>query len=82
MITDFLRTQRPKNELAAALAVLCEFKDCESAEEWVAIPFAAWTKLEQLQEFLEHLIEGEPLKEDTVAYIKRNADTSSALPNP
>ena len=69
MITDFLKTQRSKEELVAALAVLREFKNCESQEEWLEIPFMAWTKLEQLEEFIAHLVEGTPLGEDTVAYI-------------
>jgi hypothetical protein len=67
-ITDFLDTQRSKEELAIALAVLREFKLCESQEEWAVIPFAAWKKLEQLEEYLAHLVENEPLEEDTVQY--------------
>jgi hypothetical protein len=70
-ITDFLKTNRSKKDLMTALAVLREFKGCESMEEWAFIQFAAWAKLEQLQEFLEHLCEGKPLADDTKAYIKR-----------
>lgn len=70
-ITDFLDTDRPKEELATALAVLREFKGCESMAEYVAIPIGAWAKLEQLQEFLEHLVEGAPLDEDTIGYRNR-----------
>lgn len=69
-ITDFLKTVRSKDELQAALEVLREFKACESEEEWAYIPFAAWAKLEQLEEFLAHLVEGAPLATDTLAYIK------------
>ena len=71
MITDFLKTQRSKEELKAALDVLREFKTCESTDEYLAIPFVAWAKLEQLEEFLAHLAEGTPLAEDTVAYMER-----------
>ena len=71
MITNFLKTTRTKEELKTALEVLREFKGCESQEEWLMIPFAAWSKLEQLEEFLAHLAEGEPLAEDTQAYLKR-----------
>lgn len=45
-ITDFLKTPRSNDELATALAVLREFKACESQEEWLAISFGAWVKLE------------------------------------
>ena len=72
MITDFLKTPRSKEELKAALDVLREFKECESSEEWLAIPFAAWAKLEQMEEFLAHLVEGAPLADDTVAYMERS----------
>lgn len=80
MITDFLKREYTEEELAAALKVLRGFKDCESKEEWLAIPFVAWTKLEQLEEFLAHRVEGKPLEKDTVEYMKRhekenNSDT-------
>lgn len=71
MITDFLRTKRPKRELAVALEVIQEFKSGESAEEWLGISFAAWAKLEQLEEYLEHLVNGAPLAEDTMKYMER-----------
>ena len=70
MITDFLRTGRTKEELAAALEVLQDFKKCESATEWLALPFATWGKLEQLEEFLEYLVKDTPLKSDTLEYMK------------
>lgn len=72
MITDFLKTTRSKDELKHALEVLREFKVGESDAEWISIPFAAWAKLEQLEEFLAHLVEGAPLAEDTVEYMKRS----------
>lgn len=70
MITDFLKTKRSKEDLKIALDILEEFKACENADEWLQIPFMAWIKLEQLQEFLEHLVNGEPLAKDTKQYIK------------
>lgn len=70
-ITDFLSTDRPRSELAVALAVVCEFKKCESKEEWLDIPFAAWAKLEQLKEYLDHLVNGTELAPDTLEYIQR-----------
>ena len=75
-ITDFLKTDRSKEELVVALDVLREFKGCESGEEWLSAPFISWVKLEQLQEFLEHLCEGKDLADDTKAYISRNRDKS------
>jgi len=74
-ITDFLKTQTKKEKLEAALEVLREFKAGESQEEWLFVPFAAWAKLEQLEEFLAHLVEGAELADDTKAYI---ADQQSA----
>lgn len=71
-ITDFLATKRSREELATALAVVREFKLCESPEEWATIPFAAWAKLEQLEEFLAHLVEGKKLNEDTERYIAKH----------
>lgn len=71
MITDFLKTTLTKEELQAALKVVREFKRCESREEWLAIPFFTWVKLEQLEEFLENLVEGKPLKDDTIRYMKK-----------
>jgi len=69
-ITDFLQTTRSIDELRLALEVIREFKGCESQVEWLAIPFVAWSKLEQLEEFLAHLVEGAPLGNDTVRYIQ------------
>lgn len=72
-IADFLRTKRSKKDLKAALDVIREFKDCESVEEWAMISFVAWAKLEQLEEYLGHLVDGDPLDADTIRYIKRLA---------
>lgn len=72
MIADFLKTTRSKEELKHALEVLREFKGHESKDEWFAIPFSAWMKLEQMEEFLAHLVEGTPLSDDTVEYMKRS----------
>lgn len=72
MITDFLKTDRNKTELKHALEVLREFKNCESQDEWLEIMFEAWAKLEQLEEFLAHLVEDAPLANDTVEYMKRS----------
>ena len=73
MITDFLKTTRSKEELKLALEVLREFKACESQNEWLAIPFAAWAKLEQIEEFLAHIACGEPLRADTLRYLERQS---------
>lgn len=71
MSIDFLKTPRTKDELKTALAVLREFKQCESQEEWLYAPFVAWAKLEQLEEYLAHLVEGAPLEQDTLAQIDK-----------
>jgi hypothetical protein len=71
-ITDFLKTNKSKEELKIALDILLEFKNCESNEEYLRIPFAAWAKLEQLEEYLEHLVNGKELLEDTIEYMNKN----------
>ena len=71
MITDFLKTNTSKTKLSVALEVLQEFKANESQDEWMGIPFVAWAKLEQLEEFLEHLVNAKPLENDTVEYMKK-----------
>lgn len=73
-ITDFLDMWDPnvdKQRLSDALHVLQMFKKCESPNEWVYTPFMCWVKLEQLEEFLEHLVNNKPLKDDTIEYRKR-----------
>jgi hypothetical protein len=72
VITDFLKTTRSKDELKHALEVLREFKSHESQEEWAMTPFASWAKLEQLEEFLAHIVEDTPLADDTVEHMKRS----------
>lgn len=73
MITDFLKTTRSKEDLQIVLEVLQEFKNNESTEEWLMIPFEAWIKLEQLEEFLEYMVNEKPLKEDTIEYMNQNS---------
>jgi hypothetical protein len=51
----FLRTDISKDDLATTLRVIAAFKACESREEWLSIPFAAWGKLEQLEDYLKLL---------------------------
>ncbi len=70
-VIDFLKTNKSKDDLKAALAVVRAFKECESREEWLHITFGAWAKLEQLEEFLAHLVEGDPLKDDTLRVLER-----------
>ena len=72
MITDFLKTKIKKEELRVALKVLRAFKKYESNEEYLGIALGAWAKLEQLEEYLEHLVNNKPLKEDTIRYMERN----------
>lgn len=72
MITDFIKTTKTKEELRIALDVLREFKENESTEEYLSIMFSAWVKLEQLEEFLEYLVNDKPLENDTTKYIKEH----------
>ena len=71
MLIDFLKTQRSKAELQTALTILREFKACESTEEWVCTMFAVWIKLEELEEYLAHLVEDAELHEDTKRMIAK-----------
>jgi hypothetical protein len=73
--------------LQAALAVIREFKSLESQGEWLGIDFAAWLELEQLEEYLDHLVNGAPLKPRPQALIppeKRETgdDESSPMQGP
>jgi len=70
-VIDFLQTKRSKEELKIALDVLREFKGHESPREWLLIGFKAWQKIEQLEEFLAHLVEGSELREDTMDALNR-----------
>jgi hypothetical protein len=72
LIIDFLKTNRSKDDLRAALGVLREFKSCESEEEWLWTPFEAWAKLEQLEEFLAHLVDGDSLRDDTMEILRKS----------
>lgn len=80
MLIDFLKTATSKEDLATALRVLREFKAQESREEYLGIMFAAWAKLEQLEEFLAHLVEGRDLEPDTVAEIVRHSGATAPRP--
>lgn len=72
-IVDFLKTKTPKTDLDTALRVLREFKECESQEEWVMINFDAWAKLEQLEEFLDHLVNDAELHDDTKRVLAKTS---------
>lgn len=52
---QFLNTKRSVKDLKIALAVLREFKKCESNEEWLFHAFATWQKLEQFEDYLKVL---------------------------
>lgn len=73
-VIGFLKTKRSEDELRIALDVLREFKAHESVDEWIAIMFSAWAKLEQLEEYLDHLVNGEPLREDTLAFLAEGSE--------
>lgn len=72
MLLDFLKTERSKEELKAALAVLREFKECESQHEYLAVPFACWAKFEQLEEYLAYLVDGGELRPDTIKQLEKH----------
>lgn len=61
-VIRILQTQRSTEELQAALSVIREFKSLESEGEWLGTDFAAWVKLEQLEEYLDHLVNGTPVQ--------------------
>ena len=71
MITDFLKTERPEEELKTALEVLREFKECETNIEYNQISHVTWVKIEQLEEFLDHLVNGAELDDETKELIAR-----------
>jgi len=70
MITDFLKSKRDIKELMIALDVINEFKKCETSNWWLKAPSKYWVKIEQLQEFLNHMVNGKPLTEETIEYMK------------
>jgi flagellar motor switch protein FliG len=73
MITDFIALDISKKDAATALTVLRQFEACESTEEWLMTPFSAWAKLKQMEEFLDHMVNNTPLKDDTLRYIAAHA---------
>lgn len=73
-ITDFLKTERSKEELKIALIVIREFKTFESMEEWMNIPFMTWFKLEQLEEFLDYLVFGKDLSDAAIEYMNDSSE--------
>lgn len=73
MLIDFLKTQTTKSELETALRVLREFKELESKEEWLRIPFDCWAVFEWYEEYLAHLAVGEELKPETKAELAKLA---------
>lgn len=76
MITDFLSAEALTfDDAATALRVLRLFKKGENVEEWMRIPFAAWTKLEQLEEYLVYLVDGGELDKDTLEYLAEHGCT-------
>lgn len=70
-VVDFLFEKHSKSGLMTALKILKRFKDCESDKEYLSIPFYTWVKLEQLEEYLEHLVNKKPLHKDTLKQIKK-----------
>ena len=78
-ISRFLVTTTPISDLRAALAVIREFKGCESLTENMLTPHYCWVKLEQLEEFLAHLVDGDPLEEDTINHLEGTCDHCTAL---
>ena len=77
MITDFIKTTKTKEELSTAFNVLMEFKKCENITEWCQTPFMCWSKLEQLEEFLKHLVNGESLNADTIRYMESEKEINN-----
>ena len=70
MIVDFLKTNRSPEDLRTALAVLREFKGAHSRLERFAPSFVVWVKLDQFEEFLDHLVTGASLRPDTLENIE------------
>jgi hypothetical protein len=70
-ITDFLFLNIPKKDLKITLSVIKKFKNCESVDEWLYISFIAWEKLEQLEEYLEYLVNNRKLDDSTIEYMRR-----------
>ena len=62
-LKNFLETKRSKKDLEIVLEVIQDFKSYESEEEWALHSFESWQKLEQLEGYLEKLLQ-KNLKED------------------
>jgi len=60
-LNNFLDTKHGKDELRATLAVVREFKACESGREWLELSFSTWYVFKLFEDMLEHLVEGKPL---------------------
>lgn len=71
MLIEFLKTKRTKEELKIVLDTVKEFKSKESPEEYISTMFSAWAKLEQFEEYLEYLVNGKELEEDTKKELKK-----------
>jgi hypothetical protein len=81
-LIDFLKDGLPVGDAEAALRTIRAFKECESQEEWGRTPCVAWAKLEQLEEYLAHRVEGAPLEADTVAEMAKGAPGDLSAPEP
>lgn len=66
-LLKFLGTSLPEDDLKTALRVIEAFKKCESADEWMSMPFSAWLRLEQLEDYLGMLTDPEHETDDTRA---------------
>ena len=75
MLIDFLNTKRSREELEVALNVIREFKGNEGSDEWLYCPGVVWAKLEQLEEYLDHLANGTPLEPDTLEQLEKKGTT-------
>lgn len=71
MITDFLKKDIKKKDAKVTLALLRLFKAGESRKEWTFIPLVAWAKVEQFEEFLEYIVNGKQLEDDTLLELKK-----------
>lgn len=67
-------------ELKTALDVLRHFKDMESSAEWFDIPFDAWAKLEQMEDYLKLMTDTDA--DDVSDEIARAYRADHAAPSP
>ena len=70
VLTDFLNTKTDQSELATALKVVREFRECESGKEWLVLMFDTWYIFEMFQNLLEHLVENKPLDNSALDNIE------------